>query len=439
DGEAEAVLVTEQDRLSRLDEIPWAILKQTFRDYSIKLYTLSGEVDFGNEDDEFTADIMAIIDRRRRKTVVRQMVRGRAAAAKRGEWLGRLPFGYRRNPDTQHLEPHSAEAPLVREIFNLFAQGKMGSRRIAVVTSDRIPNKYVDGGFIVHVLRNPVYAGDIVTEVGGEQIRVDAAHEPIVGRDLWEACNRVLNARSTQNKKSRLESTVGLAAGIVYCSACGHLLSPTTAVKRGAATIHRYHYYRHVRGHRNASLPDGSQCRAAHRTETIDAHVREQLVRIATSPTARRQLIRQAGDRKIAKQLETKRSELSEQLGSLKRKQERLLQLFLSGDWDRSRLNTEKRRLETSIAALEGEIRDVEARLRLTKSDAISMDLIAETFTVAAEFESMPFSEQQAALRGLVERIEVDSDGRVTVTAKFPVAGPDTGSKKFAHHRVRAG
>ena len=73
-------MVTEQDRVSRLDEIPWALLKQTFRDSGARFFTLSGEVDFHNEDGEFSAD-MALIDRRRRKMIVRQMVHGRAGAA----------------------------------------------------------------------------------------------------------------------------------------------------------------------------------------------------------------------------------------------------------------------------------------------------------------------------------------------------------------------
>ncbi len=438
-GDADAVVVTEQDRLSRLDEIPWAILKQTFRDSGARFFTLSGEVDFHNEDDEFSADIMALIDRRRRKTIVRQMVRGRAGAAKRGEWLGRLPFGYRRNPDTKHLEPFAAEAQLVRQIFHLFSQGKVGSLRLAALMRDLIPTRRVDQSFIILVLRNPVYTGDLVMEVGGESICVEGAHEPIVSRDLWETCNRLLNTRSAENKRSRIESTVGLVAGMVYCADCGQLLSPTTATKRIGDREHRYRYYRHVRQHRDGELPDGRPCRAAHRTERVDAAVRAQLTHIAISPAARRQLLRLLGDSRAAEQLEATQRELTEQLASLSRKQERLLQLFLSGDWERSRLDVERRHLDRSVATLENELREVQARLRLVRADSFSIDLIAETFAVAADLESLPFSDQQTVVRGLVERVEINGDGRVKVIAKVSVAAPETTATQFAHHRTGAG
>ena len=438
-GDADAAMVTEQDRLSRLDEIPWALLKQTFRDSGARFFTLSGEVDFHNEDDEFSADIMALIDRRRRKTIVRQMVRGRAGAAKRGEWLGRLPFGYRRSPETKHLEPHPGEAQIVRQIFQIFSQQKMGSMRLAALMRDLIPTRRVDQAFILHVLRNPVYRGDLVMEVGGESICVEGAHEPIVGRDLWETCNQLLRRRGAENKRSRIESTVGLVSGMVYCADCGQILSATTATKRVADEIRRYHYYRHVRQHRDREMPDGQPCRAAHRAQQVDANVRAQLTGIATSPAARRQLLRRLGDSREAERLEATRRELSDQLASLRRKQDRILQLFLSGDWDQGRLSAEKRSLDRSVATLEGELREVQGRLRIARVDAFALDLLAETFAVAADMASLSFRDQQRVLRGLVDRVEIHRDGRVKVIAKVAVAAPDGPATQFVHHGAGAG
>ncbi len=438
-GDADAALVTEQDRLSRLDEIPWALLKQAFRDSGARFFTLSGEVDFHNEDDEFSADIMALIDRRRRKTIVRQMVRGRAGAAKRGEWLGRVPFGYRRSLGTKHLEPHPAEAQLVQQIFRLFSQERMGSMRLAALMRDLVPTRHVDQAFIVRVLRNPVYLGDMAMRVGGETIRVEGAHEPIVGRDLWQTCNELLDRRGAENKKSRLESTAGLVAGMVRCADCGHLLSPTTATKRVGARLLRYHYYRHVRQHRDGQSPDGRLCRAAHRSEQVDADVRAQVARIATSPAGRRQLLRRLADSRAVQQFEARQRELTEQLASLGRKQERLLQLFLSGEWDRARLAAEKRHLERSVATLAGELGDVQARLRFTRADALGLELLAETFAVAQDLGSLTFGDQQAVVRGLVDRVEICGDGRVKVIAKASVAAPDTTATRFAHPGTGAG
>jgi hypothetical protein len=328
---------------------------------------------------------------------------------------------------------------MVRQIFQHFSQQKMGSMRLAALMRDLIPTRRVDQAFIIHVLRNPVYRGDLVMEVGGESICVEGAHEPIVSRDLWETCNQLMNRRSAENKKSRIESTVGLVAGMVYCADCGQILSPTTATKRVGDELFRYHYYRHVRQHRDKELPDGRLCRAAHRAEQVDANVRAQLTRIATSPAARRQLLRRLGDSKEAEQLEARQREFSDQIASLRRKQERLLQLFLSGDWDRSRLNAEKRNLDRSIATLEGELSDVQGKLRLARVGVFSLDLLAETFAVAADMASLSFSDQQTVVRGLVDRVEIQGDGRVKVIAKVSVAAPEATATQFVHRGTGAG
>lgn len=431
DGKTDAVLVTEQDRLSRLEEIPWAILKQTFRDSGVKLFTLSGEVDFGNEDQEFTADILALIDRRRRKTVVRQMVRGRAAAARRGEWLGRVPYGYRHDPKSGHLEPVAEEAAVVREVFRLYAAGGAGSPRIAAMVGDAMAGArgWVDETFILRMIRNPAYAGDLVTRIGGEEITVVDAHPAIVDRDLWRAANALLERRGSGYKKAVLSAAFGLVAGMVRCAECREILSPTTVGRRTKeGGLVRYHYYRHVRGHRKG-------CRLAHRADAVDAAVRQAMARLATSPDAARRLIREAGDPRGATLAEGRVRDLEARIRSLEAQEERLLPLYLSGEWDRARLDAQKRLLGGSLREARAQLGEVRMKLGILRADAADLDLVADAFAAAKSMGEMAFADQRRLVLGLVSEVLVHADGRVSFTARIPM--PQAARTSFAHQRVQ--
>lgn len=419
EGRAEAVLVTEQDRLSRLDEIGWAVLKQAFRQADTKLFTLSGEVDFGNEDQEFTADILALLDRRRRKTIVRQMVRGRAGAVRRGEWLGRSPFGYRRDPATKHLVPVPEEAVVIREIFAEYAQGELGSAKIALAIANLV-GRPVGGDFVLDVIRNPVYRGDLVVEIGGERIEVPHTHEAIVNRTLWEKCNRILRTRATPYKRADLTSNRGLATGLLFCGTCHRRLSPFTAVKRLAGGTRSYRYYRHLRKERSGLLPDGRSCRAAHRLETVDAKVRRDLVALVLSEAAVGELWRMAATDPEAAIIDQEIRSAQSRLASLRARHKRLLRIYLNGTWDREELEAEKDRLEQTQVKAEAELSTL-LQSRENRRDGVNAEaLVAEALAAALTLDTWPLQRQQQLLWTFTQRIEVTPEGMVTVTPKPP-------------------
>ncbi len=426
EGGADAVAVTEQDRLSRLEEVPWAILKQTFRDTATKLYTLSGEYDFGNEDQEFTADILALIDRRRRKTVVRQMVRGRAAAAKRGEWLGKPPFGYRRNPETGHLQPIPEEAAVVRDIFELYTSGLLGTARIAELVKDRINTRSVSFSFVADLLKNPVYVGDLCARIGAEDIAVPGAHEAIVTRERWQAANRLMQARATDYKRAMLAGVSGLVTGMIYCE-CGELLSPSTGSKWTRAGYTTYHYYRHLRKHRHG-------CKAAHRMDRVDHAVRQALADLAACPEVARKILRRAGTPREVEAAKARIQDIEARLNRLRQAEERLLPLYLSGDWDRKQLDAQKRQIARDLAAQAKALAEAQLKLRLAQSEAVDLDLVADAFAVVADIGTLALPEQQAVLRGLASRVTVSKECAITLTAMIPVR-----EQTFVDYRVQAG
>jgi hypothetical protein len=150
-------------------------------------------------------------------------------------------------------------------------------------------------------------------------------------------------------------------------------------------------------------------------------------------------VLREIGDSRSVRELEALESDLADQVRDLARRRDRLLDLYIQSDWDVSELNVRKRRLDRDIASLERELRNTRTKMRLARADAVALDLLAEAFAAAVDLESMSFAEQQTVVRGLVEAVAIDQNGRPTIAAKLTVAALEPVQGKFAHHRVRAG
>lgn len=67
-----------------------------------------------------------------RETIIDRVINGMTAKASKGKWPGGTrPYGYYVDRDTQKLVPHETEAALLRDIFRLYTQERIGTRGVA--------------------------------------------------------------------------------------------------------------------------------------------------------------------------------------------------------------------------------------------------------------------------------------------------------------------
>lgn len=94
-GVIEAVLVMDQDRLSRLDTTSWEFLKNILRENGVKIAEPNGTLtDLSNEDHEFMSDLRNLIARREKRMVVKRMMYGKRQRLREGKGWGVCPFEY---------------------------------------------------------------------------------------------------------------------------------------------------------------------------------------------------------------------------------------------------------------------------------------------------------------------------------------------------------
>lgn len=186
-----------------------------------------GRLSNGSAADEFSGTVRTAADRLSRQQNAEKTRAAVARAIARGAWPApRVPIGYLRGVDGV-LEPDPATRDLVAQAFALRASGAtVGAVREHLATA-RLEVSYAAAG---RMLSSRAYIGEVHH---GELANLEA-HEPIVGRDVWAAVQRVKVPAGRRAKSERLLARLG----IVRCGSCGGRMSASTG-HAGTYAIYR--------------------------------------------------------------------------------------------------------------------------------------------------------------------------------------------------------
>lgn len=244
EGEIDAILVMDLDRLGRGDMYDSGILDRAFRYNSIKLITPTEHFDPEDESWELVFGIKSIVARQELKSITKRLQGGRRDKAKLGRSLSKKPpYGYLRDENLK-LHPDPNTAWVVKKIFEMIRDGQ--GRQAISQELDRLgvnppdPNRKLwSPSTISAILKNEVYLGHIIwgkiryVKRGGKYQRRRAspdewfmkkdAHEPLVSQELWDQANM---AHSGRWKPSTVESKklANPLAGILKCEVCGYTM-----------------------------------------------------------------------------------------------------------------------------------------------------------------------------------------------------------------------
>ena len=164
---------------------------------------------------------------------------GLDGAIKSGHIPGKIPFGYKRVNKKAEINP--VEAPIVRQIVDLYLQGKS-----AQVISDQMNDKYSNikkftGSFIESMVKNRLYSGDYYSKTksinnGKETVFLNVV-DPIITKEKW----KLLQDRYEKNKLARRKKETYLFTMKIRCPHCGSLMGG--AASKGHQKTKSYIYY----------------------------------------------------------------------------------------------------------------------------------------------------------------------------------------------------
>jgi len=404
-GSYDILITRELDRLAR------NLAKQLVIEEQLQASGVTVEYVYGDYTDtpegQLNKQIRAVIAEYEREKIRQRMVGGRRRKVAGGEVLvhGNPPYGYRlaEVDGRARLEIVDDMAQVVRLIFGLYLDDCLGTSAIARRLNDLgIPAPSVakntaapqaakgwSHSAVNRILHNETYAGiwrygkrhTTAGKMHPEEQHITVSVPAIIGRDIFqqaqEQCRRNFN-NSKRNTKGQY-----LLARRCYCGECNTPMI-VAAHKWGKAD---YNYYRcNVRnGQVTHYVNKTCNMRTHFRIEHWDTLVWGEIRAFLSNPAniaagAERYQQEQAA---AAMPLKNRLATIDKLTERKRRELERLLDLFISGDFGRDMLTERKQRLEAEIQSLDTERAALSEQLTQGLTNVQIMELVSFSQQVA--------------------------------------------------------
>ena len=147
---------------------------------------------------------------------------------------GAIPYGYKIEDKKYVIDDEAAE--IVKEIFNMYADGKTKAQIIDDINSRKIPhNKKFSHGTLTSLLKNKKYIGIYHFN----EIEIEDGCPAIIDRDMFENVQEILkkSIKTFGPKKSPADY---LLSGKLICGECGSPMQGESARSRNGSTIYYY-------------------------------------------------------------------------------------------------------------------------------------------------------------------------------------------------------
>ena len=352
-----------------------------------------------------------------RATIVERITAGMERAASQGRWVvGRVPYGYLRDKQTKLIHPHEPQADVVRRIFAMYVEGRMGAEAIAKVLNAEGHRTKNGAPFarpiVLSILNNPIYAGKI--EFRGTTH--PGLHDPLVDSTTFEAAHRILGERGESQALRRAHPTEYLLSGVIRCGRCRRSYVGTSA--RGRKGL--YHYYVCSTRYRYGSEFCGGDRLPK---EALEEAVMEQMEDVYRDSSLIEEALAGAAvkDGEPAEDAARRLAGVRQELAGAKRSLDRYFAAFEEGSLSPADCQERIARLTAQIDALIAE----EASLTQQDSEGVPEDPsaidVAEWAKDLGTFLRAGTAQQRKALlRLLVKELRVMSRDEILPTYKIP-------------------
>jgi site-specific DNA recombinase len=410
-GEFDVLVVRELDRFAR------SLAKQLVIEGEFKRHGVEVEYILAKYDDtpegRLNKHIRATIAEFEREKIAQRMTRGRRNVVKSGKVMlhgDKPPYGYR--VEDGALVIYEPEARIIRLVFQWYVYGdgngkKWGIRAIANrLTGMKVPTWADTHSIIKKTRRQGEWNHSAVARILANEVYIGVWHygkttnsrenwlavevPAIIGCETWEAArkqrehNKEIASRRTKNEY--------LLRRRVTCQ-CGTKMS-------GRASPYKDKNYLYYCCPATSGRIAGCQCDTKYfNADQVDRAVWKWVKSWLSNPEALRHgLKEQQADQELAnKPLWDRLAVIDDLLTDNRRQLEKLLDLYLSGDFDKEMLTDRKNRYETMITALEKERADLVTTL---EASTLTDDQIATITDFAGE------------VAGGLEEAETDFDAR---------------------------
>ena len=436
-GRFDTIVCWKSDRLSR-GMYPAAALMEVVEAHQIRLEAVLDAIDMK------TFGLMAAIGKIELDNFRERSTMGKRGTAKQGRVpTGGVPYGYRIGDDGR-FEVIEEQAEVVRGIFRMYVDERMGSYSIAVrLTDEGVPTQ---SGKLLwlqsrvhHILKNATYTGTWVygryrhvsTEDGMKVYNqpkdtwIEIPVPQIIDDETWKRAQKLKKQRGSKAKRNT--KVVYLLQHLLKCGECGRNFHAraswtTTSVRKGKA------YTYDLTAPRRYYMCNGMQsmrlrCREKPyiRAEQLEEPIWREVKRVLQNPD-----LIVAGIADLDSQdgvgMEEEIAQAERDLRSIQMEEDRAIRLFVSGKITEAQLDLQRRFITERLESARAKLDDY---LVQETSGAEKRRLMEEVLTWAREFgqglDEVTPEERHDYPQMIVEEVIIDRDNNVDITLALPI------------------
>jgi site-specific DNA recombinase len=453
DGAVQQIVVLTPDRLTRKYAYQVLLLEE-FRRAGIEVVFLQHPIS-DDPNDQLLLQIQGAIAEYERAVLGERFRRGKMQRARSGHYLGgRAPYGYRYVPRHDavpgHLVVDEGEATLVRMLYGWLVEEQTTIRQIlkrlnAGPWLPRSGRHAWSPSTVHHILADPIYVGTAYanryayvrpakprSQRGprtGEATKrclkprdqwIAIPVPALIGQDAWDRAQAQLARNAALSFRNNAKHCYMLRC-LLSCEACGLAMfgvtRPATATKP-ARQYYECHGKDCVLGARTAACPSRSV-----RAEDIEPVVWNHVVGLLSDPN---QLLAQFDHLAATAEAGSARERAAEQLLRTRldrtlRADKRLLDAYQAGAISLAELSERRQQIAGERLALERQQQErVQIREQHLRTEAVRTNLAAFCSRFQERLDAATFTDKQAVLQLVVERIIV-GDGSLEIRHVIPL------------------
>lgn len=431
----EVIVFKEISRISR-DQAEHVEIVSRFTQYGVRIIAINDNLDSDRPETLDLLGIHSVMSEMESKRISSRVSSGKKSLARRGQWIGEPPIGYKLHTDTKTLVPDPEFKDLISLMFRLFTEEGYGTFKIAEYLNAK--KMYTKRGrlwsrsTVNHVLSNPAYVGDLVygktrntlkrifDETGyskqqgrkaisaDEWIIVPNTHAGLVDRDTFALAKNIMEGRAKQNpRRTRHPLT-----GILKCARCGCGMICQRRVYAGR----EYRYYCCSRAFKyGRAMCDQTNLKA----ESIERAALRfvcQLLRRFQGLSAIKQA-KQDRERERDKMRKSLEWELQKTQGALER-------LFLETELSDAMFQKMKRTYVTKMKEVEQELALIDSTMQNSR-ETESWDFQVVDYVASLEcLDLQDLDALRSVLQGLIHHMRVDGKTIKDMQLKYTLSHP---------------
>jgi len=284
--------------------------------------------------------------------------RGLRQKVRNGIYPSLAPLGYINDPRKKTVVVDRKRAHLVRQAFELYAQGYSRLEDISAFLAKQgvlsRNGKPFKRDRITFTLSNPFYYGHFQY---GKEIYA-GKHEPIITKNLFDDVQMVLNERGRPRHNDHLEPQP--LCGLIQCASCGMMVTAEYKVKHQEnGNEHHYVYYHCTKKNKAIKCPE-----PCIREEELDTQLSSLVEKYSMPEDWARQLMEmvERDEKDGAQSSADFLQDAKKKAADITAKLQRLLDSYLEQDIEREIYLAKKAELMSGKKTLEEKIIDLEQR-----------------------------------------------------------------------------